>query len=122
MTMITLLLAILGIGFGWFYLLWLYYLAVMSLESAQDKAPITGATRLFAYTVLGPGYLLDFLTNLVLVSILFLEVPREWLVTARLVRHIEGSIGWRRSLAEWFCATLLDRFDPSGCHCKKKEG
>lgn len=121
MNAITYLLVALGIAFGWLYVLWIYYLAVMCLAYADGKARLAGMTRAFAYCVLGPGYLLDFLTNALLASVLFMELPTEWLLTARLTRHLNESNGWRRELAQWFCATLLDRFDPSGCHCKKSK-
>lgn len=51
----------------------------------------------------------------------------EWLVTTRLSRHklnadlaraAGDAVSWRGRLAIWICAELLDRFDPSGCHCK----
>jgi hypothetical protein len=50
-------------------------------------------------------------------SLVFLELPREWLVTDRLQRHMHKSIGWRFWLAKYICDHLLDVFDPSGNHC-----
>lgn len=99
------------------YALWLYYLAVMCLKRANDHVALSGASRIAALSVLWPAYLLDFLTNMTVMTILFLEVPREWLVTERVSRHAKEST-WRGRFARWVCRTLLDRFDPSGCHCK----
>lgn len=100
------------------YMLWVYYLAVMCLKQANDKTPLSGFTKIMAWTVLYPGLLLDFLANVFVMSVLFVELPKEWVVTVRLSRHIKDENGWRKSLAKWFCFNLLDRFDPSGCHCK----
>jgi hypothetical protein len=102
------------------YVLWVYFLAVMALERVDDITPLTGAVRAFALCVLLPGYLLDAVVNLTVMTVLLLDVPREWLVTARLSRLISDD-GWRGRIARWFCSTLLDPFDPRGCHCKRRE-
>lgn len=112
------LIQIVGGSIAAIYIVWLYFLAVMCLEAANDKAPLAGMTRAFAYTIFLPGYLLDFLLNMTVLTLLLLELPREGLVTARLSRHINAPVGWRKAIAQWFCATLLDKFDPRGCHCK----
>lgn len=109
----------LGIAIGSIYLLFVYYLAVMNLQRVHKESPLTGVTLYAGYSVFLPGYLLDLLVNMVPMSILMLELPREWLVTARLTRHLNGPDGRRKRIAEWFCTKLLDRFDPSGCHCKR---
>ena len=41
------------------------------------------------------GYLMDVFANVAIASLVFLEPPREWLVTNRLQRHIHKSKGWR---------------------------
>lgn len=111
--MLTLLL----IGFGMIYTLWLFYLAVMNLKRANDANKLTNTAYYLGLPILIVGYTLDVLANMLPVSVLFLEFPRELVVTARLSRHIQGD-GWRSRLARWFCRNLLDQFDPSGCHCK----
>ena len=63
------------------------------------------------------GYLMDVFANVTIASIVFLEPPREWLVTDRLQRHMHKSKGWRFWLAKYICDRLLDVFDPSGDHC-----
>lgn len=97
--------------------LWVYYLAVMHLKVARDRGELIGFVRYPAYFTLGVGLLVDFLMNVIPCSIIFLELPREKTVTSRLKRHI-NSEGWRSDLAAWFCMNLLNRFDPSGNHCK----
>lgn len=111
------LLLLLGAGAGSFYLLWVLYLAVMNAARARDAGTLTKPALALAMPVLGLGYLLDALVNLTVCTVLFLELPREVLVTGRVSRLQKGT-GKRAAIARWMCANLLDPFDPSGCHCK----
>jgi hypothetical protein len=106
------------IAIGCLYALWLFYLAVMNLIRARDAGTLSRPAYIFGLPILLIGITIDFLTNIILATILFLELPKELLVTARLSRHIKDGSGWRKNLAQWFCTNLLDAFDPSGCHCK----
>lgn len=102
------------------YLLWLFYLAVMALERARDGGTLSKTALVLGIPILCIGYFLDFSANVMVCTPLFLELPKEALVTQRLRRHIsEESDSWRKKLAAWLCTNLLDTFDPSGCHCKK---
>jgi hypothetical protein len=96
------------------YVLWLYYLSVMALKRANDRSELTGFVRYAALSIKYTGLALDAFCNIVWMTILFREFPQEWLVTARVSRKKkEGD-----PIAIWMCETLLDPFDPSGCHCK----
>lgn len=105
-------------GFLSFYVLWALYLLVMNLKRAHDNDTMTNTAYKLGTPLLIVGYLWDVICNLTYASVLFLEIPREWVITARLSRHIADE-GWRGDLARWFCRHLLDPYDPSGCHCKK---
>ncbi len=105
-------------GFLSIYVLWLFFLAVMNLQRARDAGTLTRAAYCLGLPILYLGLLIDFLVNVVVLTFLFLELPREWLVTARLTRYARSSAGWRRTMALWFAANLLDTFDPSGRHIK----
>jgi hypothetical protein len=96
------------------YALWLYYLAVMALKRANDVRALAGFVRYAALTIKYPGLLLDVFCNIVWMTILFRELPREWLVTDRVSRKKKEE----DRIATWMCETLLDDFDPSGCHCR----
>lgn len=111
------LLAIAG-GLASFYLLWILYLAVMNLQRARDNGTITRAAYRLGLPLLYGGLLVDCLVNVIPVSMLFLELPRECLVTQRLTRHAHDVDGWRKRLAIWFAYNLLDTYDPSGKHVK----
>lgn len=63
------------------------------------------------------GLLVDCAANATLFALLFLELPREWLVTQRLQRHLRTGSGWRYRVARAICVKLLDVFDPTGAHC-----
>ncbi len=106
------------IGFFFLYALWLFYLAVMCLKGARDAGRLTKWAKLFGYPILIVGYLLDIIANVVILTVLLLELPHEFVVTERLSRHIKFSGGFRYAIAKWFCTNLLDPYDPSGCHCK----
>lgn len=99
------------------YALWLFYLAVMCLWRAHKAGAISKAALVPAYLTLAIGALLDLLVNLTLMSLVFLEPPRQLLVTRRLHKHIREGSGWRKALAGWICRNYLNAFDPSGDHC-----
>lgn len=104
------------IGFGLLYVTWLFYLAVMNLKRAKDAGTISRAALFLGYPVLFIGLLFDLAVNVTVCSVLFLDLPRETLMTARLKRYNETDTGWRKQLALWFAYNLLDVFDPSGKH------
>ena len=103
------------IGFGSFYLLWILYLAVMNLKRVKDAGLISPLALALGYPVLFIGYLLDILVNITVLTLVLLELPKELTVTARLKRHNRTSTDWRKSVAVWF-EPLLNPFDPSGNH------
>lgn len=98
--------------------LWVQYLAVMHLEAARDAGKLPDATLPYAKAVLYFGLFWDFSYNIIFATIIFLDFPREWVVTSRLERYKYGSgtAAWRLKLTNWFASVLLDPFDPSGLH------
>ncbi len=103
-----------------FITLWTMYLAVMNLKRARDKGTLPNAAKCFGYPILIVGYVLDILFNLIVGTVLFLELPREFVFTSRLSRHLSSN-GYKFKVAIWICKNLLDPFDPSGGHCKRKK-
>lgn len=98
------------------YALWLFYLAVMNLRQAKLAGRLSKVALAFGTPLLFLGLLLDFLANVLVFTVIMLDLPRETLVTDRLKRYARGPDGWRKSLALWFADHLLDDFDPSGKH------
>lgn len=97
------------------YGLWGFYLAVMTLQRANDAGQISPVAYRLGLPILYLGLLLDFLGNVLVLSILVLEFPREWTVTARLRRLVHVA-GWRRAVAHWIAVHLLNDFDSRGQH------
>ena len=93
--------------------LWVLYLAVMNLQRARDAGTISHAVYRTALTLQYIGLFLDFVCNAVPFAILFVELPREWLVTSRIQRHASDSTGWRKSLAVWVAVNWLNPFSQS---------
>ena len=98
------------------YLLWILYLAVMNLKRARDAGKLSKVAATLGYPILFAGYLLDFMVNVVVLSVVLLEVPKETTVTARLRRHANGPDTYRKKLSLWVAHHFLDVFDPSGKH------
>jgi hypothetical protein len=107
------------------YALWFLYLAVMALKRADDADLVSSGVLSLAFPGVLLAYVLDVLINWVILSVLLVEWPRELTVTYRLSRHLRkpdaSRLGrWRTAIARWVCTQLLDKFDPSGTHCKCK--
>lgn len=105
-----------AIIFLWIF--WGLYVLIMGLYRAKLDGRLTKGVRILGYPYLIIGLLVDFVANVTIFSLLFLELPREWLVTSRLKRHLNSDeIGFRFRLANTICGKLLDIFDPTGAHC-----
>lgn len=100
---------------GLSYATWIAYLAVMSLSRAKKAGTLSKTVMVLGFPILAVGYVLDFLMNILIMTVVLAELPREWNVTSRLKRHHRDSTGWRLVVVKWF-EPLLDPFDPSGDH------
>lgn len=54
---------------------------------------------------------LDVIVNAVVGTVIFLELPREWLLTSRLDRHARNG----HKFAQFICKYLLNPFDEGHC-------
>jgi hypothetical protein len=97
------------------YLLWPFYLAAMNLKRARDAGKLTKVAYALGAPILYVGWALDIGVNWGVMSLLLVEFPREWTVTARLKRH-KNDGGFRGKVARWFALHLLDPYDPAGRH------
>lgn len=100
--------------------LWLFfglYALVMALYRAWLRGNMPPLMQVLGAPYLAIGLAFDVAANVLVASVIFLEPPREWLVTTRLSR-LEDQFGWRGDLARWVCTHLLDPLDPTGEHCK----
>jgi hypothetical protein len=101
----------------WLYAFWLLYLVVMGAYRAHlsKRLSLTALFLLMPFVLIGA--LVDILSNLLIAPVLFLDLPKELLVTTRLTRYRNTDIGWRNKVANYICSNLLDVFDPRGTHC-----
>jgi hypothetical protein len=109
------------VGAGYFlatsYVFWILFLAAMNLIGAYRAGTISPVAKALGYPMIIVGVVLDFLFNMIVLTIIMVELPKELLVTERLARHMWTGTGWRQKFAASFCSKLLDTFDPSGSHC-----
>jgi len=73
------------------YALWLLYLLVMGLYRAKLQGRLSRVALVLGFPVYGIGYLLDIFVQVTIASVLFLELPKEGLVTGRLTQHDQAT-------------------------------
>lgn len=88
---------------------WLPFMQIL----AASLAGLYALWVLYLAAVLVIGYLLDCLLNIIVMTVILIELPQELTVTARLKRHHAESTGWRLAVVLWF-EPLLDPYDPAG--------
>ena len=121
------------------HLLWAHYVIVMGLKRVHDAGTMSKAQLVLGLPALVIGLVLDFFVNVIVMTVVLLELPREWTVSARLTRHtpqdrielawsaIHGwgteamaadprPKTWRYKICHSLRKTLLDNIDPSGFH------
>ena len=94
------------------------YVAVMKMREVQSEIfRLHWSVRWVCFLILFIGLVLDVLLNWLVLTFVFLELPREFLSTSRVIRHKYHSTHWRHDRALWFCVNWLTPFDER--HCKK---
>jgi len=93
---------------------WIFYLAVMNL--LRHRGTLSLPAKILGWPVVIVGVVLDVAINWCVASFVFVSPPKEFLLTARLKRHIKNG-GWRGRVAWWVCHNFLNAFDPGGSHC-----
>jgi len=98
------------------FIVFVFFCAVMKLRTVRDSGYLNDAPaiiRVYAYLTLDMGLLADLLLN-VLLSILFLELPQEWLTTDRAKRLKVSGNPWQKACANWLCVQL-NNLDEKHC-------
>jgi hypothetical protein len=92
----------------------LFYVVVMHFKKVEQV--ISSDLVTVGHLVLVVGMVHNFLLNVLVASVVFLDAPREFTTTGRLDRYWqpEGD-SWRKRLA-LFIRHRLDPFDPRGIH------
>lgn len=92
----------------WFGVHWAF-VAVMHANAVRKRGSLSTYWLVTLLPLAVIGVLLDVAFNLTFGTLMYLELPRELLFTARCQRHIRGS-GRRQRLAA-FWAKQLNQFD-----------
>jgi hypothetical protein len=104
--------------FFFMWVTWFLFLGIMTLMAARNAGKLTTLTYVLGYPWALFGAFMDFLVNMSIGTVLFLELPQEWLLTVRCDRLMTYGNPWRANLANWLCKNLLDPFQTGG-HCHK---
>jgi hypothetical protein len=97
MTYVYIALTLMGLTYG----LYVFYAAVMNIKRVHEMGKLNPLGKALGYPTLLIGYTLDVIVNLVVMTLVMLELPREWTVTARLKRHNRESTGWRLAVVKF---------------------
>ncbi len=101
-----------------FVMTFVFFVALMKMREVQDEIFLLHwSVRWICFFILSVGLVLDTLLNWIVLTVAFVELPREFLSTARVIRHKYHSTHRRHDLALWFCKNFLTPFDKR--HCEK---
>ena len=110
-------LEIVGITLAIMWTFWAVYVLVMGVYRAHLSGRLGTVALILGLPIVIVGILLDVLVNVFIATFLFLDLPREFLMTSRMIRYRNTDKGWRAKVSQYICDNLLDIFDPSGNHC-----
>jgi hypothetical protein len=97
------------------YALWPLYVFAMAIERAHKEKTVSLTAWALAIPIIIWAVVLDVLLNLFVFSILLFEFPKkgEWTFSQRLNRLVKCD-NWRRPVARWVAASLLDPYSHDG--------
>ena len=96
-------------------LLEVLYLTVMGLKISHETNTLSPIMKLFGNTIFTIGYVWDIWCNLTVTSVWLLDFPREFTVSAKLKRLVNG-VDWRAKWAIKISSECLNPFSPGGPH------
>lgn len=120
------------LSYAWFCIklifgTWIYFLAIMRLREMRDagKMDYSLSPTLFILgrVALIIGLVMDVLVNILVATPILMELPKEWLTTARLCRwhHSTDTSWYTRNVRLRFVRLgqiMLDAADTTGQHIK----
>ena len=97
--------------------LWILYVAMMNIELAVEKGPLPWQSKFMVYPTMFIFEIIEFIANVIICSLIFLDPPRELTVSDRLRRYYihQEKYGWRMVIVK-FIKPMLDPFDHKGPH------
>jgi hypothetical protein len=103
------------VGLVSIYALYVYYCAIMNIWRVYRLGKLTLLGKVFGIPTLAIGLAIDVFVNILVATVVFLDLPREWTLSQRLSRYISKDTGYRRAIARWI-EPVLDPLDPRGDH------
>jgi hypothetical protein len=97
------------------YLFFIMYVASMAMIRAHSEKKLNGLLWVLCLPFVALSIVLDFINNILVFTLLFSELPKEFLVTDRLKRHAKQHT-FRGKLARYIGDLLLNPFDHTGNH------
>ena len=103
--------------FGCLFLLFLLWIVISGLSRAHAEGRLSPHVIAVGTGIAYIGLAWDVLCNVLICTVIFLDIPREATLSQRL-RRLLLTTGWRQRLALWFAVDLINPFsvDPSDPH------
>jgi hypothetical protein len=95
---------------------WLLFVDGMGVQRAGKELKLPELSEYLARLLWPLAALHNCAHNALPMTLLFLDLPREAATTKRMNRYVDGPDGWRKRLALWIRAQLLNVFDWRGVH------
>jgi hypothetical protein len=97
--------------------LWILYIAMMNIKRIAATETMPLRVKLLVYPTVAVFEIVEFVANVVVCTVIFLDLPREVRVSDRLRRYYRRptKYGWRLHIV-LFIKPMLDPFDPTGPH------
>ena len=97
--------------------LWVLYIAMMNIKRVTLTKPVPWQAKILVYPTMAVFEVIEFIANVVVLTVLFFDWPREIRVSDRLRRYWKrpAKYGWRLHVVK-FIKPMLDPFDPAGPH------
>jgi hypothetical protein len=108
------------LGFLATFIIWMLFATLMAMRDREELGRLPKILYILGkYVILPVGAIVDILYNWTFACVLFLDLPHELMLTARLERYLHdlkywGT--WRSRLALWFCKYMIEPHDPGHCH------
>ena len=97
--------------------LWILYVAMMNIERSSMQNALPWQAKLMVYPTMLVFDIIEFIANVFVCTLIFLDIPRELTVSDRLRRYYinQERSGWRMVIVN-FIKPMLDPFDHKGPH------
>jgi len=99
--------------FAWMYGGWCIFIIYAGVAAKWDQ--LRPGLRLSLIPVGVIGAIMDVSFNLTVATVLFLQLPSTFTLTARMAKNKSGPDGWRKELSSWVCMNMLDVFQAGHC-------